>query len=1378
MPGLVQEVLETTPPAPERTFTVSHQKLDLDVDILCGTFAGRTTLTISPQSRVLSQIGLNCRQCKVRKVAVNGTTATYSYRDPYERIVPGIESTVHQHHQVREKLAEHLKAPPEPELIITIPKSVRIDDLDPLSVEAPARVASFASGHYKRESDGGSIGDIPQSAKSTIEQTARYTPINVYIEYDVSRSQDGIQFIGCEEGDLRYPHAYTKNSLLPGAACSLFPCVDDCTSRCTWEVSIKCARTLGDALACALPFDDQPLVNRRSSTTSLKRHGCHRDVSVGLAYTDEDKALDIIVIGSGDTTDEIIDPQDAGKKTTTFMVTSTISPQHLGFVIGPFERIDLAEFREGNDQERVGQTAVPLSGFCLPGRADEVRNTCLPVAKAIDFFTITYGSFPFSNYGLCFVDDLGPDVLNTACLSICSTRLLFPENVLDPIDDVTRELVHALAAQWVGVDIVPQTPREIWATIGISYFMADMFMKKLSGNNEYRYRQKKAADRVAELDQSRPTLADHGACIGIDPIFLEFMKLKAPLVLFILDRRLTKSSGSSGISRIISRILLNAKVGELPNGAISNAYFTKTCERLGHAKLDPFFNQWIFGSGCPKFLVTQRFNKKKLVVEITIDQKQTEVHEPDLRPDTLMREVKEDFNGVFAGDLQPAFQGPMTIRIHEADGTPYEHIIEVREAKTRIEIPYNTKYKRLKRGKRQKDKVMEAAGGDYNVDETGDSLLYCLGDVLQSEEEMKAWRLADWSPDDVNDMSNEHYEWVRMDADFEWICQMSIAMKGYMYLSQLQQDRDVVAQLQSIQSLAHQNPHPFVSTIFVRTLMDPRYFHGIRTEAALALAKHGVEELNYIGLYHLEKAFQELFCLPDSLMPQPNDFYDRPTYFLQCAIPKAISKVRDPAKKSPYRVRNFLYEKLRFNDNTDNDLSDAHYLSTLMLALAEAVAAQPAIESNNVDTDFFDNFDVEPTDDTPEFRRSCLNEMDRHRRIDEWIPSHHNLLSRTALECKRILTQSHTFPSPPSEFLQYTSDETSAALRISALSGVVALGGGKQRQILHFLISIFSTDPSPYIRSHTLQLLHQAISALAISPLDFEKSTQQDGLVIEQDASTEARQALLARRKTIPGALLALKIEIGDDSSIQEALWRAIQSPMLSLLEITHLLDICTILYEPEDKYQIVFKYPRFWKCQRDISLPRTGADGRTPTCWMRFSATRVRTTPRAPLHRIFTTQANVAPPLAPISHRPTLKLKLGGGGGFSASSTPTVGTPAPLTSILQTPSVASKPKLIFKAPNRLPNIATPLPPMLEAAPKPPTPKPPTPKPPASKKWAGTPKHNSPPRLKFGNRQASSASAGAVKQEDGIDEGRSPEMEGKKRMTIKLKIGPGTKNGA
>lgn len=268
---------------------------------------------------------------------------------------------------------------------------------------------------------------------------------------------------------------------------------------------------------------------------------------------------------------------------------------------------------------------------------------------------IAYGSYPFPNYKLCFVDDLYPNILDTACLSICSNRLLFPEDVIDPIDNVSRQLVHALAVQWMGVSIIPDTPQDTWVTIGIAYFMTDVFLKKLSGTNEYRYRQKKAADRVYELDQNRPPLIDLGKIVSLDPSILEFMELKAPVVLFILDRRLAKAGGSQGLTRIIMRILSNAKIGDLPNNAIDTPYFVKLCEKIGHLKMETFMEQWVRQAGCPHFSVTQKFNKKKLVVEMVVKQIQKESDSTDLEKETFMRDAKEDRREQWAGVVQPVF---------------------------------------------------------------------------------------------------------------------------------------------------------------------------------------------------------------------------------------------------------------------------------------------------------------------------------------------------------------------------------------------------------------------------------------------------------------------------------------------------------------------------------------------------------------------------------------------------------------------------------------------------------------------------------------------------------------------------------------------------
>lgn len=68
-----------------------------------------------------------------------------------------------------------------------------------------------------------------------------------------------------------------------------------------------------------------------------------------------------------------------------------MGPQHIGFAIGPFEHVDLAEFRESDEDDKLGQNAIPVHGFCLPGRVDELRNTCLPLAKVYASCTDTNG---------------------------------------------------------------------------------------------------------------------------------------------------------------------------------------------------------------------------------------------------------------------------------------------------------------------------------------------------------------------------------------------------------------------------------------------------------------------------------------------------------------------------------------------------------------------------------------------------------------------------------------------------------------------------------------------------------------------------------------------------------------------------------------------------------------------------------------------------------------------------------------------------------------------------------------------------------------------------------------------------------------------------
>ncbi|CBF84980.1 hypothetical protein AN1494.2 [Aspergillus nidulans FGSC A4] len=1152
MPGVVDT--PAGPSWPGLGFTVAHQKVELELDFASRSLKGKTEIIIHPHYKDLRYIRLNFRQGELKRVTVSGKVPLVKYTDPYESLqLYG----PHYHQRLASKLDALLKTPSEPELTLTLPKSVRIDELDPFSVEAQDQMALRAPG-LADDTEG------PLSSKTAETSLPRFTALTVTIEFIVENIRDGIQFVGVENGDKRYPHAYTTNSLDHGTGCPLFPCVDDPSSRCTWEIAIRCPCTLGDV------FERKPRDQSVSGTGTRLRSNHDR-------LAPDDEALDLSVVCSGELTDDIVDSKDSSKKTVSFASYSPLSARQIGFAVGPFEYVNLADFRESDQDEQLGQNAIPLHAFCLPGRGDEVRNTCFPMAKAIDFFSMTYGSYPFSSYKMCFVDDAPEDTLPTACFSICSSRLLFPEEIIDPMYDSTRAITHALAAQWIGVNIVPKEPADTWVTVGVAWYITDTFMRKLCGNNEYRFRLKLMSDRVCDLDYERPSVYDMGNILSIDPSEAKFIALKAPLVLFILDRRLTKASGKATMSRIISRLFLNARMGELPNGAVTSSVFQKTCERLGHAKLDTFFNQWIYGAGCPRFQATQRFNKKKLVVEMMIKQVQSDQPTArDLERDAFMRDVKEEIRNVYAGTIQPVFTGSMTIRIHEADGTPYEHIVEIKEGVTKFDIPYNTKYKRLKRNKRQKERAAAVIGADGNAEVQEDILLYCLGDVLQSEEEMQQWRLADWSKEDEERMGQESYEWIRMDADFEWICKLSLVMPGYMYLSQLQQDRDVVAQLESLQYMAAQREHPLISTIFLRTLMDRRYFYGIRVAAARALVKHAKEEINWLGLFHLEKAFQELFCLPGSPMTRSNNFSDRAAYVLQLVIPEAISKVRDVSGKTPMRVKRFLYDKLKFNDNSNNEYSDNFYVATLMKSLCHAMLGR--VESRTDDLNNFDMDAVLEAQAEEQLEKDAIAEIDRYRRMDEWSSSFQNLYSRAALYCQMQLMQAKIAEVDVMQFLPYTRVGTYDLLRLDAFECLVELDIFKSPELLRWFIFTMSNDPSIWLRWQLHGLFGRALAPVAFGRgVINEPPPPTDGLIIEQESSTEVRQADLARRQTVTGALAALKAEVSGDQVLKECLWAACSSPIIGILELSEFTDLCRVIYDPVTSKRVTLKYPRYW---------------------------------------------------------------------------------------------------------------------------------------------------------------------------------------------------------
>lgn len=535
----------------------------------------------------------------------------------------------------------------------------------------------------------------------------------------------------------------------------------------------------------------------------------------GRAEDEVEMEWPVSAVASGELIEQVVHPDRSDRVIWHYAQVTPVSVQQIAWAVGPFVVTEIAgapkarraregpEDEEEEDEEIVEDEGPKLHALCLPGREAEMANSVAIIRQAMDYFTSTFGSYPFTTYTVAFIDSLasGAPTFHSAAMTLLSSDLLHPPSVIDQAYETRHLLAHALAVQWSGINIIPRTPSDTWLVVGIALHLTSLFLKTIWGNNEYRFRIKKDMIRCVGQDVQREPISVPARLTQPEPAQLQFIALKAPLVLFILDKHLRNAGTSLGLDKVLPKLFLDAITGELGSTAsnlntLSTNSFMRTCRKAcggSGESLKTFFDQWVYGSGCPTFVITATFNRKKMAVELNIKQ------------ECLAYNWAQSAAWEEHGHLRPIslFEGQMTMRIHEADGTPYEHVLNISEPFKRHEVPFNTKYKRVRRNTKRyqarQAAATAAASGDAEAQE--DVALIDVGfslNLWEDEKEREKWRVADWTEEDDSVMSQATYEWIRIDADLDWIAGVQFEQPDFMWLSQLQRDRDVVAQLEVI----------------------------------------------------------------------------------------------------------------------------------------------------------------------------------------------------------------------------------------------------------------------------------------------------------------------------------------------------------------------------------------------------------------------------------------------------------------------------------------------------------------------------------------------------------------------------------------------------
>ncbi len=177
-----------------------------------------------------------------------------------------------------------------------------------------------------------------------------------------------------------------------------------------------------------------------------------------------------------------------------------------------------------------------------------------------------------------------------------------------------------------------------------------------------------------------------------------------------------------------------------------------------------------------------------------------------------------------------------------------------------------------------------------------------------------------------------------------------------------------------------------------------------------------------------------------------------------------------------------------------------------------------------------------------EFQRNAVNLIERYGRIDEWTASHGNVYSISALACMQQLVERGLVTARTADFLHYSRVGNADGVRLQAFRCMVELDLLRLPQLARYMLYSLQTEASPYMRTRLWRVFCEALGRLALgkssaSSLSLQaQRQQQDALLIEADAGSDARVRELKRTQTVAGALAAVRDELAANETVKEGL--------------------------------------------------------------------------------------------------------------------------------------------------------------------------------------------------------------------------------------------------
>lgn len=1034
----------------EKTYLLAHQNLCItNIDYVQQKITGFTELHFVPlKLNKISKIRLNAKQCQIVKLLAKGSSeyrnCSFTFNDPLQEVVPPEPQPdgqpAVQERNLKKFSSKHQDAVATTELdsgggeiIVTLPDEVQKEVSDGSTfkifveyfIERPTGGLHFV---FPKQESQDSQNEIDLTANMRDNKTPANAPVNANAIPDASipnqtqPKENSLQ--GSPQGDKETNGVSPKDSPVSKAESEGEPKAsvkqDSTTERVDRPEPIK-------------------RISKYAHLFTYKHHNSSRlwfpcldsyahPCTWLLEFTVESH---LTVISCGESIGTSTSP-DKRFKTYRFELNVPTSATNIGFVAGQFDT--------WTNPGSIGSNC-PIKTYYLSDLEKLAESSCAFLTDCAEFYEdfLTF-KYPYSSYKQVFVDQAYEPCQSYATLTICCTNLLHSKHIIDQTFVTRAVLSNALAAQYFGCFISMSAWSAAWVTRGISLFVAAQYRRKVFGNNEYRYNVQEVMKKLIDYEQkyggivldesmgfvnkSRSSFHFSTHCPHtISPFYDEAHKLKSFLVIRMLEDRIGRTLLVQVFNKILS-LASNASQQPASMNVWSNmllstvnfdrAVFTVTGK---DKEIASFLEQWIYQGGHAKFNGSFAFDRKRNVVELHIRQ-----------PDTSSTGIRPYF-------------GSITVTVQELDGT-FPQKLNIEENKT---TPFViTCHSKSRRNKKKK-------------------IPLCTGEEVDMDLSMM-------------DNHDSPVLWIRIDPDMQILRQIVFEQPDYNWQYQLKYERDVTAQLDSLQELMN---YPTVTTrkTMMETIEEERCFYRVRCRAALNLTKIANDMAittasggwqapsTMISIY--KRLFGSHSC-PNIIRLNNFSPTNLQSYFLQKTIPKALAGLRLPPHRiCPPEVLKFLLDLFKHNDNSKNAFSDNYYRAALIGALAETVTPVVVPLFNNT---------MQPTtyDQIPSETKLVAEEITRCLNMEKILPCYKQVVTVACLEAIQQLQRMGHLPSHSSIFRSYTSDSLFIDVRCAAVVQIVDIIRAEQSYAdLDFLLDLVENDKVPAFKFFILAQLQR-----------------------------------------------------------------------------------------------------------------------------------------------------------------------------------------------------------------------------------------------------------------------------------------------------------------